>query len=228
MKILLVSKDRSFCDSVRLAFAREGCAVRVSDRQGIWSRANQDDDVMILHAMKPAAAARWCRLARRVRPGSAIVACCNAIDAAGIAGILDAGADDAMAITAPAAELLARVRAVCRRARTVTLGPNRVGAILIDPTTRTVAINNIPVSLRRSEFRLLSYLVANPDRVIGSRELMEDVFGGEHTGDNALVRVHLSQLRRKLGAAGAAIETVRGQGYRLVAEASEGFLKQSA
>src|SRR6266852_1600713 len=49
MKILLMSKDRRFCDRTRLAFAREGGAVRIGDRQAVWSRTNGDDDVMLLH-----------------------------------------------------------------------------------------------------------------------------------------------------------------------------------
>lgn len=228
MRILLVSKDRAFCDRIRLAFAREGCAVRVSDRQGIWSRASLDEDVMLLHSSNAAAASRWCRVARRVRREGALVACCDAIDPPGVAAVLDAGADDALPSSAPETELLARVRAVCRRSRTMNLGLRRLGSIAINPTNRTASINGITVPLRRSEFRLLSYLVANADRVIGARELIEDVLGNHHTGDNALIRVHLSQLRRKLGAAGAAIETVRGQGYRLLAEAAEGPLMKSA
>jgi two-component system phosphate regulon response regulator PhoB len=225
---MLMSKDRTFCNRARLAFARDGSAVRIADRQGIWSHETTDDDVMLLHSANAASATRWCRVARRVRRNGPLIACCDILDPVGVAAVLDAGADDVVPSAVPDAELLARVRAVCRRTRTVVLGQRRHGAIIIDSTNRAAAINGIAVPLRRAEFRLLSYLVANANRVVGARELIEDVLGGQHTGDTALIRVHLSQLRRKLGAAGAAIETVRGQGYRLAPEAAEGSLMKSA
>ena len=228
MKILLTSKDRQFCDRVRLAFAREGSAVRAADRYGTWPGVNADDEVMLLHTATAGGAARWCRVARRLHRAVPLVTCCDTLDPAGVAAILDAGADDVVLSTVPDTELLARVRAVCRRRQVSGASQQRLGAIVIDTACRSASINGQPVTLRRAEFRLLSYLLANPDRVLGARELIEDVLGGHHTGNNALIRVHLSQLRRKLGPAGTAIETVRGQGYRLAATATASPLMESA
>ncbi|HEX3696953.1 MAG TPA: response regulator transcription factor [Polyangia bacterium] len=228
MKILLMSKDRQFCDRTRLAFAREGSAVRIADRQGIQSRAVLTDDVMLLHSANAASAARWCRVVRRVHRGGPLVACCDNLDSAGVATVLNAGADDVVLAAVPDAELLARVRAVCRRSPGPTAGQQRFGSIVVDPTRRGASINGQLVPLRRAEFRLLSYLLAHADRIVGARELIEDVLGGKHTGDNALLRVHLSQLRRKLGPAGTAIETVRGQGYRLTRASADAVLMKSA
>src|SRR5258708_22509261 len=97
MRILLLSKDRPFCDRLRLAFAREGCALRVSDRQGIWSRSTIDDDVMLLHSANGAAAARWCRVARRVRRSGALGACCDTLGPPAPAALPDARAAHAPA-----------------------------------------------------------------------------------------------------------------------------------
>jgi len=127
MRILPLSKDRPFCDRLRLAFAREGCALRVSDRQGIWSRSTIDDDVMLLHsgersgggALVPGGpAGPPVRGAGRLlrHPGSP-----------GRGGHSGRRADDAIATTAPESELLARVRAVCRRSRTLNVGQRRWG-----------------------------------------------------------------------------------------------------
>jgi DNA-binding response OmpR family regulator len=230
MKVMLTSRDRDFCNRARSAFAREGSAVRIVDRLGIWSQETADDDVMILHAGNTGSAARWCRVARRVRRTGPLIACCDTVDPAGVAAVLDAGADDVVASSTADAELLARVRAVCRRAQAMNPTQRRWGAIVVDLPTRVVSIRGVPVTLRRAEFRLLSYLLSNADRVVGARELIEDVLGGTHSDGTALVRVHLSQLRRKLGAAGAAIETVRGQGYRLIRTDSpdDDPLRQSA
>ncbi|HEX3697878.1 MAG TPA: response regulator transcription factor [Polyangia bacterium] len=202
------------CNRLRAAFARDGSAVRVVDRLGIWSRG-LPEDAMLLHAANTASAARWCRVVRRAHHIGALIACCDTVEPAGVAGVLDAGADDVVASRVADNELLARVRAVCRRHSVQTVGQTRVGPIVVDAATREAAISGTPVTLRRTEFRLLSYLLANSDRVVGAHELMRDVLGSENTEDTALIRVHLSQLRRKLGSAGHAIETIRGQGYRL-------------
>ena len=192
-------------------------ALRVVDRLGIWSNAAADEP-MLLHAGNTASAARWCRVVRRARHVGPLIACCDVVDPAGVPAVLDAGADDVVAVAVAETELLARVRAVCRRNMSRVVGNSRVGPIVVDSATREAAISGTSVSLRRTEFRLLSYLVANADRVVGAHELMRDVLGSDKTDDTALVRVHLSQLRRKLGTAGSAIETVRGHGYRLASE----------
>ena len=182
---------------------------------------------MLLHAGNTASAARWCRVVRRARHTGPLIACCDVVDAAGVPAVLDAGADDVVSTAIAEMELLARVRAVCRRNANRVVGQSRVGAIVVDAATREAAISGTSVPLRRTEFRLLSYLVANADRVVGAHELMRDVLGSEKTNDTALVRVHLSQLRRKLGTAGTAIETVRGHGYRLATEPAEIALRSA-
>ncbi|HVR64057.1 MAG TPA: response regulator transcription factor [Polyangia bacterium] len=211
---------------MRAAFARDGGMVRVIDRLGIWSNTTPDEP-MLLHAGNTASAARWCRIVRRARHTGPLIACCDVVDQAGVPAVLDAGADDVVAATVADRELLARVRAVCRRNVSPVVGQSRVGPIVVDATTREAAISGTSVALRRTEFRLLSYLVANADRVVGAHELMRDVLGSERTDDTALVRVHLSQLRRKLGSAGCAIETVRGHGYRLSSEPAEIALRSA-
>ena len=226
MRVTLTSRDASLCDRMRAAFARAGSAVRVMDRLGIWSNALPEEP-MVLHAGNTASAARWCRIVRRARHTGPLIACCDTVDPAGVPAVLDAGADDVVASTVADTELLARVRAVCRRNLSRVVGQSRVGTIVVDAATREAAISGMAVPLRRTEFRLLSYLVANADRVVGAHELMRDVLGSEKTDDTALLRVHLSQLRRKLGTAGCAIETVRGHGYRLSSEPAEIALRSA-
>lgn len=219
MRILLTAKDKAFCERAQAVFARGAAVVRVADRSGLWDRDTGPDcnEVILLQATSGASAVRWCRVARRVRRAMPLIVCCDGCDATTVSTLLDAGADDVITSAISDGELMARVRAVCRRARILELRVREHGPIVIDAEKRAAAVDGIPVQLRRAEYRLLSHLVANADRVVDVRELIEDVLGGVHTGDTAAIRVHLSQLRRKLGAAGAAIETVRGQGYRLAA-----------
>jgi len=79
-----------------------------------------------------------------------------------------------------------------------------------------------PLCLRRAEFTLLRYFLAHPNRVLSQRELIDNVFGGTHSGDSALVRVHVCHLRRALGRAGSAIVTLRGRGYLLDTKVAAG------
>jgi two-component system OmpR family response regulator len=217
MRVMLSSRDLEFSARVRSAFARDGGVVRVVDRTEIWSQAAADEDAVIIHVRNAASAARWCRVARRARRVGPLIACCDTLDAAGVAPVLDAGADDVLATSVAPPELLARVRAICRRSHLLNPEQSRCGAIVINSPSRQASVDGTPVPLRRAEFRLLSYLVANADRVVAARELMADVLGGSPGCDTTAIRVHLSQLRRKLGSSGAGpvIETVRGCGYRL-------------
>jgi DNA-binding response OmpR family regulator len=219
MRILLTAKDKAFCDRAQAVFGREDAVLRVADRNELWERdtGTAGNEVILLQASSAASALRWCRVARRVRRTLPLIVCCDGCDSVTVSTLLDEGADDVITSGITDCELLARVRAVCRRARILELRVRDHGPIVIDAEHRAAAVDGIPIPLRRAEYRLLSHLVANADRVVEVRELIEDVLGGVHTGDTAAVRVHLSQLRRKLGVAGAAIETVRGQGYRLAA-----------
>ncbi|MEA2699867.1 MAG: two-component system, OmpR family, response regulator [Myxococcales bacterium] len=226
MRITLASRETELCARLRSAFARAGSAMRVIDRLEIWSQPVLDD-AMLLHAGTTGSAVRWCRVVRRARHVGPLIALCETIDPAGVAAVLDAGADDVVSASVAVDELLARLRAICRRNRVRSLGQCRVGPILVDSANGEAVISGIPLTLRRTEFRLLSYLVSNADRVVGAHELMRDVLGSVNTANTALIRVHLSQLRRKLGAAGNAIETIRGQGYRLATDQGEGD-RQSA
>jgi DNA-binding response OmpR family regulator len=219
MRILLTAKDKAFSDRAQAVFGREDAVLRVADRNELWERdtGTAGNEVILLQASSAASALRWCRVARRVRRTLPLIVCCDGCDSVTVSTLLDEGADDVITSGITDGELLARVRAVCRRARILELRVRDHGPIVIDAEHRAAAVDGVPIPLRRAEYRLLSHLVANADRVVEVRELIEDVLGGVHTGDTAAVRVHLSQLRRKLGVAGAAIETVRGQGYRLAA-----------
>lgn len=137
---------------------------------------------------------------------------------------LAAGADDY--ITKPFAprEVAARVRAVLRRARDAGLATSRVTAsgLIVDPDTREVTVDGIPVELSALEFDLLLALARAPGRVYSRRQLLEKVWGGDFFGDERVVDVHIRGIRRVLGDDATAprfIGTVRGVGYKFVASA---------
>ena len=133
-----------------------------------------------------------------------------------VAGI-DAGADDYLAKPFHMEELLARMRALIRRAQGLASPLLQCGALSLDTRTGRVALNGQPVSLTSHEFKLLEYLMHRPGSVVSRTELTEHIYAQDFDRDSNTIEVFIGRLRRKLPA--QTIETVRGMGYRLVAVA---------
>ncbi len=137
-------------------------------------------------------------------------------DEHGCAG-LDCGADDFVTPRATPREISARARALLRRPRAGE-GPAQItcGPVVVDAQAREVSVGGDVVSLTRIEYEILATLVGQPRRVIPRRALIEAVWGPGWFGDEHVVDVHVSNLRRKIEAGGAArvVTTVRGIGYR--------------
>jgi two-component system OmpR family response regulator len=110
-------------------------------------------------------------------------------------------------------EVLARLRALIRRASGQVAAELRCGAITLDPRAAKVSVGGNPVRLTSHEFRVLSYLMHHRDRVVPQSELVEHIYAENLDRDSNTVEVFVARLRRKVGA--AAIETVRGLGYRM-------------
>jgi two-component system OmpR family response regulator len=130
---------------------------------------------------------------------------------------IDGGADDYMAKPFRMEEVLARLRALIRRAAGRVTSSLRVGPVELDTRLARVTRAGAPVKLTSHEFRVLSYLMHHRDRVVSQHELTEHIYAQSFDRDSNTVEVFIARLRRKLGA--SFIETVRGLGYR-VTEAS--------
>jgi two-component system OmpR family response regulator len=128
---------------------------------------------------------------------------------------LDAGADDYLAKPFAMGELLARVRALVRRAHGRAQAEIALGPLRIDPAAATVTHHGAPVRLTGLEFRLLAYLAHRAGQVVSKTELTEHLYAQDFDRDSNTLEVVVGRLRRKLDP--ALIETLRGQGYRLVA-----------
>ena len=126
---------------------------------------------------------------------------------------IDGGADDYVAKPFRMEELLARLRALIRRASGQTGAQLRCGAITLDPRGARVTIGGNPVKLTSHEFRVLSYLMHHRGRVVPQSELSEHIYAENLDRDSNTVEVFIARLRRKLGA--DSIETLRGLGYRM-------------
>ncbi len=134
---------------------------------------------------------------------------------------LDAGADDYIAKPFSTKELLARVRAVLRRRAPEQIGGAvSVGGLLLDASTYRVSFNGQMLKLGPTEFKLLHHLMTHAERVHSRSQLLDKVWGDHVFIEERTVDVHVKRLREALGAgAGSMIETVRGAGYRLTAQA---------
>jgi phosphate regulon transcriptional regulator PhoB len=135
---------------------------------------------------------------------------------------LELGADDYVVKPFSPRELVARIRAVLRRARPLPgTVPLTAGRLSIDPAAHTVTVDGAPVTLTRKEFDLLRALVEARGRVLSREFLLDHVWGYTAAGEieSRTVDVHVRRLRQKLGPEGQRIGTVPGVGYRLESDA---------
>ena len=133
---------------------------------------------------------------------------------------LDAGADDYIVKPFSPRELLARIRAVLRRrVPEPPGGVLAVGGLSMDTDTYRVSWQDQPLKVGPTEFKLLQYFMRHPERVHTRGALLDKVWGDHVYIEERTVDVHVKRLREALGEAGKMIETVRGAGYRLTAQA---------
>lgn len=130
---------------------------------------------------------------------------------------LDNGADDFVSKPFGMMELVARVRAVLRRAEPASTAKEyEIGPLYVSPERHIVRVNGEDVTLTFKEFEILCLMLENEGVVLTRSVLMDRIWGCEFERENRTLDVHIRTLRAKLGEAGSCIETVRGVGYKIV------------
>jgi DNA-binding response OmpR family regulator len=129
---------------------------------------------------------------------------------------LEMGADDYITKPFSVRELLARVRAVLRRSGPAAEKQEviRRGGLVLDVAQHEVSYDGEKITLTATEFRILEYLASRPGRVLSRDDIIDGALGRDAAVFNRTIDVHITALRKKLGAGGAHIETVRGFGYK--------------
>ena len=216
-RILIVEDEQSLRDLLVAALQREGWEVHAVGDANAGEDAVErfSPDVAILD-IRLGDGPDGLTLARRIRQRSDLPFL-FLTDRSGVEDRLagfESGADDYLAKPFILAELLARLRVVLRRRGRIGNDTIEIGPLKIDPSGRRVFIDDALVELTRIEFELLTQLATQAGRVASKTDLLSRVWGFEGFDQN-LVEVHISSLRRKMGARGAMIQTVRGVGYVL-------------
>lgn len=219
MKILIAEDDRKLQSFVARALSEEGYIVDVcrSGKEAIDQAGRVAYDLIVLDWMLPEGdGLSVCRSLRR--GGNRVpVMMLTARDEVGEKVLaLDAGADDYVTKPFHLAELLARVRSLLRRAGDVPTGLLRVGELTLDLRHRVLSIGGRKIDLTGRELGLLELLMRNAGRVVTRTEILDQVWGMHFDPESNVIEVHMRRLREKLGDVAQALETVRGQGYRLV------------
>jgi DNA-binding response OmpR family regulator len=218
-RVLLVEDDPSIREVASLVLEQAGFRVTsaADGRAGLLQFRQAPFDVVVLDIMLPELdGLEVCRTIRR-ESQVPIVFLSARSDTVDVVVGLELGADDYVTKPFELPELVARIRAVLRRA-TEARGPDviTVGDLEIDPAAHEVRRNGEAIALTATEFRLLLELARRPKQVFTRELLLEQVWHYDYLGDSRLVDVAIQRLRAKVGP--GLLETVRGVGYRLRAE----------
>jgi DNA-binding response OmpR family regulator len=222
-KVLIVEDDPDIAESLRYNLDREGLSsvIAESGEKALAVALNQKETpaLLILDLMLPGmSGTELCRRLRRepaTRRTPIIMLTAKTSEADRVSG-LDLGADDYITKPFSVRELMARVRAVLRRADETATARYEDGRLAIDFDDMRVTCDGEAIKLTRKEFSLLSILVKTAGRVATRQYLLDTVWGHQYYGDLRTLDVHIRRLRQKLGGCGDAIETVVGVGYRFV------------
>ena len=221
--VLVVEDEESFVEALTIGLGREGFRVQVA-RDGVEALELFDavkPDLVLLDVMLPRiSGVDVCRELRKRSRVPIIMVTAKASEIDTVVG-LEVGADDYVTKPYRVRELVARMRAVMRRAehRDDDLGAEAIvaGDVTLDPDKHVVLIRGQLTPLPLKEFELLHVLLANAGRVVTRDQLIDRVWGSDYVGDTKTLDVHIKRLRAKIEpdpSQPSRIVTIRGLGYK--------------
>lgn len=223
MRVLVVEDEPRLAETLRRGLAAEGFVVEVAATgvQGLTRAVAGRFDVIVLDIMLPGLSGYEVLRALRGQDVWTPVLMLTAKDGEyDQADAFDLGADDYLTKPFSFVVLTARLRALLRRGAPERPTILTAGGLTLDPARRTVTRDGVPVPLTPREYGLLEFLLRHKDVVVTKADILAGVWDAHYLGDDNVVEVYVGYLRRKLDAPFGrhAIQTVRGVGYRLLAD----------
>jgi two-component system, OmpR family, response regulator len=212
----VVEDERRLAAGLRNGLAAEGFAVDVAldGTDGLWMAREHPYDAIVLDIMLPGVNGyRLCSTLRREGNWTPILMLTAKEGEWDEVEALDNGADDYLTKPFSYAVLLARLRALLRRAAGIATADIEIGKLRIDTRASRVTFDGNPVKLTSQEYRLLAYLAHHRGKVVSRTELVEHLYDQDFDRDSNTIEVFIGRLRKKLDA--GLIQTVRGLGYSL-------------
>jgi len=219
MRILVVEDGAAMADAIERGLIAEGFDVDVSNdgTDGLWRAREFPYDAIVLDIMLPGMNGyEICRTLREEGSTTPVLMLTAKSGDHDVAEGLDLGADDYLTKPFSFIVLVARLRAITRRAGGTTGDRLDLGSLSIDTATRRCQVGDDELQLTPREYAMLETLARQAGQPLTRSELRDRVWGGDYDTDSNVVDVYVGYLRKKLGDHGAMIETVRGVGYRLV------------
>ena len=218
--MLVVDDEQRLAAALRRGLEAEGIAVDVAHTgtDGLWLARENDYDVLVLDIMMPGMSGyTLCRTLRDEEDWTPILMLTAKDGDWDQIEALDTGADDFLTKPFSFAVLLARLRSLVRRGardRPVVL---EAGDLSVDPASRKVRRGDADIQLTSREFAVLDFLIRRKGEAVTKAEILANVWDFDFDGDPNIVEVYIRHLRNKIDRpfGRAAIETVRGAGYRL-------------
>ena len=223
MKILLIEDDKKIATIVKRGLEAEGFTVEVTfnGSDGLWLATEGSYDMIILDIMLPGRNGyQVCADLREAGDWTPILMLTAKDGDLDEAEALDTGADDFLTKPFSFAVLIARIRAVLRRAGGRQPIPVEVGDLRIDPGQRRVWRGDVEIEMTARQFDVLEFLVRRVGQVLSKSEILDGVWDYDYEGDPNIVEVYIRRLRARIDEpfGRQSIETVRGAGYRLATD----------
>ena len=226
--VLVVEDEASFVEALQIGLAREGFRVEVAGDgvEALERFAQVKPDIVLLDVMLPRVSGLdVCRQIRAQSSVPIIMVTAKSGEIDTVVG-LEVGADDYVTKPYRIRELVARIRALLRRAsgdttgeveRSASTSTLRVGDVTLDPEAHRLTVRGQEVTVPLKEFEVLHLLLANAGRVLTREVLIDRVWGSDYVGDTKTLDVHIKRLRSKIEvdpSAPTRIVTIRGLGYK--------------
>lgn len=223
MRILVVEDEQKLATSLKRGLEADGFAVDIAlnGDDGLWMATEHDYDGIVLDIMLPGMNGyKVCGTLRDVGNWTPILMLTAKDGELDEAEALDTGADDFLRKPFSHLVLVARLRALLRRGSTERPVEMSADDLRLDPNQRRCWRGDVEVELTSREFSVLEYLMRNASMVVSKQDILDHVWDYDFDGDSNIIEVYVRHLRKKIDEpfGRAAIQTVRGSGYRLNAD----------